>query len=227
MSSVSSPRRRSPKKGSAVGSPNANVAVDFPATPSTNADEEMKDQELLVKGLSSASSGKSVNFFTGSQGSRSDLELGPAVKSISPTHTNSTIMQTSGVEICFHKLSLTATYAGKRLERKTRRILKGISGTVQKGVSTLHRGRGRARPRFLHLTPHPPTHTIHQHQTNRRARPSWGRPAVGKPVCCTPWRARTTSPRFRGTSWWTGSPARKASAPRLVTWSRTTSSWAS
>jgi len=31
------------------------------------------------------------------------------------------------VEICFHQLSLTAHYVSKKMKRKSRRILKGIS----------------------------------------------------------------------------------------------------
>lgn len=48
------------------------------------------------------------------------------IKVLSPTKpTSASILQSGGVNICFHKLSLTASYMSKRMKRKTRRILKG------------------------------------------------------------------------------------------------------
>lgn len=145
---MSSPRRRSPKKGASgsSGTPK-DVAVDMIATPlgsqaPIDLDEEMKDQDLLPKGLPSTSSEKAVAFFTEPAVGTSpfDAEQGPPV--LSPVRAQSTVMQTGGVEIAFHQLGLTATYVSKRMKRKTRRILKGISGITPKGSCT---GKNSAR----------------------------------------------------------------------------------
>ncbi len=155
---MSSPRRRSPKKGASGSSTPKDVAVDMVSTPlgstaATDPDEEMKDQELLPKGLSSASSDKAVAFFT-EQGTSStspfDAE-GQGPPMLSPVRAQSTVMQTGGVEIAFHQLGLTATYVSKRMKRKTRRILKGISGITPKGSCTALMGpSGCGKTSLLH-----------------------------------------------------------------------------
>lgn len=157
---MSSPRRRSPKKGASgsSGTPK-DVAVDMASTPlgstaATDLDEEMKDQELLPKGLSSASSDKAVAFFTAEHGASStspfDAE-GQGPPMLSPVRAQSTVMQTGGVEIAFHELGLTATYVSKRMKRKTRRILKGISGITPKGSCTALMGpSGCGKTSLLH-----------------------------------------------------------------------------
>lgn len=115
------------------------------------ADEELKTGDGhghgpggVPKGASNASSeARSVAFFDAARSEVSgaapgafDMELGPAVKVLSPTRTQSAVLQTGGVEICFHELSLTATYMSKSFQRKTRKILKGVSGITHKGTCT-------------------------------------------------------------------------------------------
>lgn len=151
---MSSPRRRSPKKGASGSSTPKDVAVDIATplgSPPTDRDEEMKDQDLLPKGLSSTSSDKAVAFFTEPAVGTSpfDAEQGPPV--LSPVRAQSTVMQTGGVEIAFHQLGLTATYVSKRMKRKTRRILKGISGITPKGSCTALMGpSGCGKTSLLH-----------------------------------------------------------------------------
>ena len=154
-SSMPSPRRRSPNKGASGSSTPKDVAVDMVSTPlgATGLDEEMKDQELLPKGLSSASSDKAVAFFI-EQGTSStspfDAE-GEGPPMLSPVRAQSTVIQTGGVEIAFHRLGLTATYVSKRMKRKTRRILKGISGITPKGSCTALMGpSGCGKTSLLH-----------------------------------------------------------------------------
>lgn len=156
---MSSPRRRSPKKGASGSSTPKDVAVDLPmvATPNSTAnqdpDEEMKDQELLPKGLTSGTSDKAVAFFT-ETGVKSTSpfdseEQGPPA--LSPIRAQSTVMQTGGVEIAFHQLGLTATYVSQRMKRKTRRILKGISGITPRGSCTALMGpSGCGKTSLLH-----------------------------------------------------------------------------
>lgn len=153
---MSSPRRRSPKKGASGSSTPKDVAVDMVSTPlgstATDPDEEMKDQELLPQGLSSASSDKVVAFFTEQGTSKSPFDAedqGPPM--LSPVRAQSTVMQTGGVEIAFHQLGLTATYVSNRMKRKTRRILKGISGITPKGSCTALMGpSGCGKTSLLH-----------------------------------------------------------------------------
>lgn len=158
--STSSPRRRSPKKGTATASPSAaspkDVALEMPAISPPRVHEELKEGDEISKGVSSQSSAtnnsKSVGFFTEpSSPSTSDADLGPGVKVLSPTRTQSTVMQTGGVEICFHQLTLQAHYVGSGMKRKTRRILKGISGITRKGTCTALMGpSGCGKSSLLH-----------------------------------------------------------------------------
>lgn len=135
------------------------VAVEMPGvvSPST-ADEELKTGETtspLPKGTSNAVSegGRSVAFFDAAAPGQAsfDMEVGPGVKVLSPTRTQSTVMQTTGVEICFHQLSLTATYVSKNFQRKSRKILKGISGIIPRGSCTALMGpSGCGKSSLLH-----------------------------------------------------------------------------
>ncbi len=159
MSSASSPTRRRQSPGRAGAS--KDTAVEMPMMPG----EELKtgDDNGVPKGASSTS-GRSVGFFdaaasegqlasgaAGGPGSPVDMEVGPAVKVLSPTRTASTVMQTSGVEICFHQLSLTAHYVSKNFTRKSRKILKGISGTTRRGTCTALMGpSGCGKTSLLH-----------------------------------------------------------------------------
>jgi len=150
-----SPRRRSPNKGASGSSTPKDVAVDMVSTPlgAAGLDEEMKDQELLPEGLSSASSDKAVAFSI-EQGTSSTSPFdseGEGPPMLSPVRAQSTVMQTGGVEIAFHQLGLTATYVSKRMKRKTRRILKGISGITPKGSCTALMGpSGCGKTSLLH-----------------------------------------------------------------------------
>ena len=151
MATTSPTRRRvSPGRGKEA------VAVEMPAVDS-HADEELKTGEGgLPKGASAAASegGRSVAFFDAAapgQGSFDMEAVGPSVKVLSPTRTQSTVMQTTGVEICFHQLSLSATYVSKRFQRKTRKILKGISGITRRGTCTALMGpSGCGKTSLLH-----------------------------------------------------------------------------
>lgn len=136
--SVSSPTRRRVSPGRDKDAAAVAVAVTVP-------EEELKaGDEGLAKGASNASGQSRVAFFDAASSEASagaasgafDMEGGPAVKVLSPTRTQSAVMQTGGVEICFHELSLTATYMSKRFARKTRKILKGVSGITRKGTCT-------------------------------------------------------------------------------------------
>jgi ABC-type glutathione transport system ATPase component len=152
-----SPRRRSPKKGASGGSTPKDVSVDVVSTPlgstaASDIQEEMKDQELQIKDLSSSPSDKAVVFGAEHRApspSPFDAEQGPRV--LTPLRAQSTVIQTSGVEIAFHQLGLTATYVSKRMKRKTRRILKGISGITPKGSCTAVMGpSGCGKTSLLH-----------------------------------------------------------------------------
>jgi energy-coupling factor transporter ATP-binding protein EcfA2 len=136
--------------------------VEMPVSASTlsAADEELKTGDgALDKGISNSTSqgGRSVGFFdaAASESGRNnvdmEVDLGPNIKVLSPTRTQSTVMQTTGVEIIFHELSLTATYTSKNLARKTRKILKNISGITRRGTcSALMGPSGCGKTSLLH-----------------------------------------------------------------------------
>jgi ABC-type lipoprotein export system ATPase subunit len=156
---MSSPRRRSPQKTVTSGSSTPkDVAVDVPARALpeyavvTHAEEETKDQKLSPLGLTATPSEKAVGFLTelpSSGTSPFDPELGPKV--LSPQRAKSSVLQTTGVEIAFHQLSLTATYVSKNMKRKTRRILKNISGITPCGSCTALMGpSGCGKTSLLH-----------------------------------------------------------------------------
>ena len=119
---LSSPSRRR-VGGGAV--PNHDDIVERPV-------EEMKDAlKEHDRQASPARIGFSEKVFVDNEGGP-----GHVIKVLSPARPSPSIHST-GVDICFHKLSLTATYVSKQMNRKTRRILKGKESHMSLPVSAL------------------------------------------------------------------------------------------